>query len=98
MAWQPIVKTAKETYSSNENTSELFGVETILHGLWQGESSVTQYFNILTRYWQQLDMFEEHIWECPNDGIRYTQIVDKKWVFKFLVGLNKDLDEVHGRI
>ncbi|KAL5548964.1 hypothetical protein UlMin_004195 [Ulmus minor] len=31
---------------------ELFEIETRLHELRQGELSVTQYFNILTRYWQ----------------------------------------------
>ncbi|RVX19370.1 hypothetical protein CK203_008850 [Vitis vinifera] len=45
---------AKETYSSSENTSELFQVESALHDFRQGEQSVTQYYNTLTRYWQQL--------------------------------------------
>ncbi|XP_024024880.1 uncharacterized protein LOC112092581 [Morus notabilis] len=74
----------KDTYSSKENTSELFGVETILHDLRQGETS--------------LDLFEEYTWESPSDGNRYRQIIEKKRVFKFLMGLNKDLDEVRGRI
>ncbi|RVX01253.1 Retrovirus-related Pol polyprotein from transposon RE1 [Vitis vinifera] len=34
---------AKETYSSSENTSELFQVESALHDFRQGEQSVTQY-------------------------------------------------------
>ncbi|RVW45860.1 hypothetical protein CK203_101141 [Vitis vinifera] len=40
---------AKETYSSSENTSELFQVESALHDFRQGEQSVTQYYNTLTR-------------------------------------------------
>ncbi|RVW52206.1 Nuclear pore complex protein NUP107 [Vitis vinifera] len=39
---------AKETYSSSENTSELFQVESALHDFRQGEQSVTQYYNTLT--------------------------------------------------
>ncbi|RVW94161.1 Retrovirus-related Pol polyprotein from transposon RE1 [Vitis vinifera] len=39
----------KETYSSSENTSELFQVESALHDFRQGEQSVTQYYNTLTR-------------------------------------------------
>ncbi|RVX06279.1 Retrovirus-related Pol polyprotein from transposon RE2 [Vitis vinifera] len=46
---------AKETYSSSENTSELFQVESALHDFRQGEQSVTQYYNTLTR---------------PNHGIK----------------------------
>ena len=41
---------AKETYSSSENTSELFQVESALHDFRQGEQSVTQYYNTLKRY------------------------------------------------
>ncbi|KAL5851107.1 hypothetical protein ACOSQ3_006225 [Xanthoceras sorbifolium] len=62
---QQIWDAARETYSSSENTSELFA-----------------YFTLLTRYWQQLDLFEIHEWR----------------VFKFLLRLNKELDEVRGRI
>ncbi|KAL5565961.1 hypothetical protein UlMin_029125 [Ulmus minor] len=93
-----IWETARETYSSSENTSELFEIETRLHDLRQGELTVTQYFNILTRYWQQLDMFEIHSWKCSNDSVLYKKIVEQKRTFKFLLGLNKELDEVRGRI
>ncbi|RVW65136.1 hypothetical protein CK203_035784 [Vitis vinifera] len=66
---------AKETYSSSENTSELFQVESALHDFRQGEQSVTQYYNTLTR-----------------------QIVEQKRLFKFFLGLNRELDDVRGRI
>lgn len=89
---------AREIYSSNENTSELFEIESNLHDLRQGDLSLTQYFNTLSRYWQQLDMFEEYDWKCPEDATKYREIVEKKRVYKFLIGLNKHLDEVRGRI
>ena len=41
---------AKETYSDNKNTSDLFEIKGLLNDLRQGESTVTQYFNILNRY------------------------------------------------
>lgn len=83
----------KETYSSNENTLELFAVESTLHDLRQGDLSVTLYFITPTRYWQQLDLFEEQHWDCPEDRIRYTDYQEER-VFKFLMGLNKYLVEV----
>ncbi|KAL5563644.1 hypothetical protein UlMin_033391 [Ulmus minor] len=92
-----IWETARETYSSSENISELFEIETRIHDLRQGELTVTQYFNILTRYWQQLDMFEIHSWKCSNDSVLYKKIVEQKKTFKFLLGLNKELDEVRVR-
>ena len=51
--------------------NDLFEIESILHDLHQGELSVTQYFNSLTRCWQQLDLFEVHEWTCPADSILY---------------------------
>ncbi|RVW62261.1 Retrovirus-related Pol polyprotein from transposon RE1 [Vitis vinifera] len=84
---------AKETYSSSENTSELFQVESALHDFRQGEQSVTQYYNTLTRYWQQLDLFETHSWKCSDDAATYRQIVEQKRLFKFFLGLNRELDD-----
>ncbi|KAL5840582.1 hypothetical protein ACOSQ4_013190 [Xanthoceras sorbifolium] len=95
---EQIWEAAKVTYSSHDNTVELFGVESTLHELKQGEMSATQYYNTLTKYWQQLDLFEKHHWKCAEDGIRYKKIIEKKRVFKFLIGLNQNLDGVRGRI
>ncbi|CAJ2679170.1 unnamed protein product [Trifolium pratense] len=89
---------AKEFYSSKLNTSAIFEIETTLQDLRQGDLSVTQFYNTLTRQWQQLDVFEEHKWTCTADSKKYKEIVEKKRIFKFLMGLNKNLDEVRGRI
>lgn len=59
----------RETYANFENTLELFEIEVTLHDLHQEDLSVTQYFNILTRHWQQLDMFEVHAWKCSDDSV-----------------------------
>ena len=89
---------AKETYSDYDNTAELFEIKGALHDLKQGEMTVTQYYNTLSRYWQQLDVFESPDWECPEDASRYKKIIEKERIFKFLLGLDKSLDEVRGRI
>ena len=89
---------AKETYSSSDNTAELFGIESFINDLRQGESTVTQFFNSLTRLWQQLDLFEKYTWSCTKDESLYREIVEQKRIFKFLLGLNNSLDEVRGRV
>lgn len=89
---------ARETYSDNDNTAELFEIKSVLHDLRQGDMSVAQYFNTLNRHWQQLDMFEEVDWDCPADSIKYKKTIEKERIFKFLLGLNKDLDEVRGTV
>lgn len=64
----------------------------------QGELSVSQYYNILARHWQQLNVFEGLQWDCPGDAVRYQKVVEKDRTFMFLPGPYKDLDEVRGRI
>ena len=93
-----IWRATKESYSDVENTAELFEIKGALHDLKQGELSVSQYFNSLNRYWQQLDMFECSEWKCTEDAATYQKLVEKERIYKFLLGLNKSLDEVRGRI
>ncbi|XP_073158333.1 uncharacterized protein [Henckelia pumila] len=88
----------RTTYSSQENTSELFRIERLLYGLRQGEDIVTTYFNALTRLWQQLDLFASHAWTCTTDEALFRSILDTKRVFQFLLGLNPSFDAVRGRI
>ncbi|RVW95612.1 Retrovirus-related Pol polyprotein from transposon TNT 1-94 [Vitis vinifera] len=84
--------------NSMNNDIELFQVESALHDFRQGEQSVTQYYNTLTRYWQQLDLFETHSWKCSDDAATYKKIVEQKRLFKFFLGLNREFDDVRGRI
>ena len=53
---QEIWEVVRETYLDLEDTMEAFEIDGILHDLHQGDSFVTQYFSLLTRYWQQPDM------------------------------------------
>ncbi|KAJ1400269.1 Gag-polypeptide of LTR copia-type [Sesbania bispinosa] len=39
------------------------------------------------------DIYEEIEWECPIDKKKYKELVEKDRVYKFLLRLNKDLDE-----
>ena len=47
---QEIWEAARETYTSSENTSELFQVESVLQDLKQGDASIIIYFN--QSHWQ----------------------------------------------
>jgi len=66
-----------EMYLNMDNTSAVFEIKSILHDLRQGESSVTKYFNILYRHWQQLDIYEEVSWCCTEDK-KYKELVEKQ--------------------
>ena len=84
---------AQETYSDVDDTSAIFEIKSLIHDLRQGNSTVTEYFNILTRYWQQLDIYEETKWSCTEDSTQYKSLVEKERIYKFLLGLNKDLEK-----
>ncbi|CAN1814478.1 hypothetical protein LINPERHAP1_LOCUS27141 [Linum perenne] len=64
----------------------------------QGDLTVTAYFNALKGIWLDLDTFHDYEWESTRDANHYRSMVNKDQVFKFLSGLNDDLDEVRGRI
>jgi len=48
--------------------------------------------------WQERDQCYEDDWENPNDATRFKKREENDRVYMFLVGLNQELDEVHGRI
>ena len=81
----------KETYFTKENTAEQVDIETVLHDLRQGDLTVTNYYNILARHWQKLDVYEEYDWNCPEDAAKYKKIVEKRRLFKFLLGSTRTL-------
>ncbi|GAV84696.1 UBN2_3 domain-containing protein [Cephalotus follicularis] len=60
--------------------------------------TITDYFNALIRYWHQLDMLEDIEWHCPEDNQQYKKILEKERIYKSLLCLNKEFDEVRGRI
>lgn len=59
---------------------------------------VTEYFLEMTHLWQELDLSLEEEWDCTGDSVRYKKRVENERVFEFLAGLNRDLDDVRGRI
>ncbi|KAE8673457.1 Aspartic proteinase A3 [Hibiscus syriacus] len=84
-------------YSNLENAAALFGIKCQLANLKQDNMTVTQYFTLMSRIWQQLDLFESHEWRCVEDAALFKKIVEQRRIFQFLSGLHRDLDEVRGR-
>ncbi|KAE8672566.1 G patch domain-containing protein TGH [Hibiscus syriacus] len=89
---------ARDTYSSADNTSELFGIENHIKDLRQGDLTVAQYFGILNKYWQQIDLYEKNEWKCQEDSNFYNRQTNQRRVFQFLSGLNGEFDGARGRI
>lgn len=59
--------------------------------------SVAQYYGILTKLWKELVLFCDADWSCPQTNVKAVKMIEKERVFEFLVGLDKELDEVRGK-
>ncbi|XP_073226873.1 uncharacterized protein [Cicer arietinum] len=88
----------KETYSDIQNSSQIFDLKSRLWHTKQGDRDVTTYYNELMTLWQELDLCYDDHWKCCEDSVLFLKRQENDRVFMFLVGLNKRLDEVRGRI
>ena len=91
-------KNINQMYSDLGNQSQVYEITLKLEEVKQGGDLVTKYFNTLKRLWQDLDMFDTLVWKCVGDGALYKKKIEDGRVFKFLIGLNVEFDEVRGRI
>ena len=85
-------------YSDLGNQSQIFELTLKLGEIRQGEDNVTKYFNSLKRIWQDLDLFNTYEWKYAEDGLHHKKTMEDNRIFKFLVVLNVEFDEVRGRI
>ena len=56
------------------------------------------YFNALTKLWQEVDLFNSGHWLCSECIENHHKKVNKKHIYDFFSGLNKDLNKVHVRL
>lgn len=88
----------RETYSDLENSSQFFELKTKLWQSKQGSRDVTSYYNEMVSLWQELDQCHDDVWENAKDCTRQKKREENDRVYMFLAGVNRDLDEVKGRV
>lgn len=59
-----------EMYSELENTSQCCEICSAIRTTRQGSKTVTKYFNTLMGLWQEMDLFYDNNWHCPEDCIQ----------------------------
>ncbi|KAI5440509.1 hypothetical protein KIW84_010115 [Lathyrus oleraceus] len=89
-------KVVKETYSDIQNSSQIFDLKSKLWHTKQCDMSVTTYYNEFLTLWKELDLCYDDNLRCIEDGVLFHKRQENDRVFMFLIGLNKDLDEVRG--
>ena len=92
--WDNII----QMYSNLGNQSQIYELQLKLGNIGHGENSVTKYFNVLGDLWQDLDLFNDYEWKNMDDCNYFKKMEEGSQIFKFLVGLNVEFDEVWGII
>ncbi|GAV64829.1 UBN2_3 domain-containing protein, partial [Cephalotus follicularis] len=87
-----------KNYSDLENASQVFEIKNKLKDLRQGGIDITEYFNELQMLWQELDLHYEADWEGLEGNQKFKKHLENERLYEFLAGLNRELDEVCGRI
>ena len=83
-----------EMYPDVSNKSQVYELTLRIGEIKQGGESITKYFNNLKRIWQDLDVYNTYEWKSTEDAKYHGQVVEEGRIFKFLAGLNDELDEV----
>ena len=84
----------RETYSDLKNSSQIFELKSKLWQFKQGDCEVTVHYNEMVTLWQELDQCYDDVWENPNDYARHIKREENDWVYMFLAGVHRSLDEV----
>lgn len=87
-----------EHYLDLENASRVFEIKNRLKEICQESMSIIEYYNSLQTLWQELDLHYEADWGDLEGNIKFKEHLEKERLYDFLAGLNKELDEVSGRI
>ncbi|XP_073222390.1 uncharacterized protein [Cicer arietinum] len=70
----------------------------LLNSMTNESSENFMYYETAVKIWKQLDIYLDIEWNCTDDDKIYKKLIEKDIIFQFLFGLNKNLDEVRGRI
>ncbi|XP_030551316.2 uncharacterized protein LOC115755880 [Rhodamnia argentea] len=87
-----------QMYSDLGNQFQIYELKLQLSEIRQGDDTVTKYFNVLRRLWQDLDLFNNYEWRSVEDFQHRKEVTEADRIFKFLAGLRNEFDEVRGRI
>ena len=53
-----------------------------------------EYYNLMKSLWQEMDYYQNLLMKCSEDATMLRRFVDRERIFKFLVGLNIEFDQV----
>ncbi|KAG8503428.1 hypothetical protein CXB51_001585 [Gossypium anomalum] len=84
--------------SMTPSISRNFLLYTTAAEIWSAVRETYSSTDNIAELYHQLDLYAHYDWVDPRDAALYQQIVTQRRLFQFLQGLNKDLDEIRGRV
>ena len=57
-----------------------------------------EYYNLMKSLWQEMDYYQNLQMKCSEDAAMLRKFVDRERIFKFLVGLNIEFDQVRVQV
>ena len=82
------------TYSRVGNDAQIFEIRNKVHGIKQGELTISQFFSELSGLWQELDYYQDFQADCTADAVKFQKLIEKERVYDFLAGLNNEYDQI----
>uniref|UniRef100_A0A803Q6L9 Uncharacterized protein n=1 Tax=Cannabis sativa TaxID=3483 RepID=A0A803Q6L9_CANSA len=64
----------------------------------QGQRDVTSFYNKMVAWWQELNKYNDDVWESQTDLLQHKKREANDRVFMLLAGINKNMDEAKSRI
>ncbi|KAF9598940.1 hypothetical protein IFM89_033138 [Coptis chinensis] len=82
----------------SQDASKAYQLHCEVLSIRQNSGTIIQYFGKLCKLWQEYDVIDDCIMECPTDIGRYTSKVNSQRVYAFLAGLDSYLDGIRSRV
>ena len=93
-----IWETIRQTYSKVRDAAQIYEIKQKISTTKQGTRSVIEYYNLMKSLWQEMDYYQNLQMKCSEDAAMLRKFVDREWIFKFLVGLNIEFDQVRVQV
>ena len=89
---------AAQLYFQQGNDAQAYELRKKIHGFFQKDISLAEYFAKLSSLWQELDYYQNFQACCSQNAMNFQEMIAKKRVYDFLAGLNMEYDQIRVQV
>ena len=75
-----------------QDATALYEIKTTISSMKQDNLSITEYYNVMNSLWLELGHYQNLKMKCCEDSKILLEVMERKWIFQFLAGLNVEFD------